>query len=186
MNTNTINIALAPFIKGDTLIQQVAFYVPDMDRAKQAYRALGCKTWTDDIVTAQGKVHDGTFDDNGQIKWPKTIINVAHLAFNYELGTEIELIHYSAGANWHFAKGRIDADGQCSVPFASHMSYHVDDMPGEVLKFTRAGLRVIQDVRTVSHTNPYLVKNGRRYNYVVFDSRGILGFDVKLIKRLDP
>ncbi len=159
---------------------QIAFYVPDMDAAKRAYRALGCDTWVDDMVTAQGKI--GVVKDSR--KHP-TEVNVAHLAFNYQLGIELELIQYKAGNNWHQVGGRVDEANSCAHPFASHMSWHTEDIAVEHSAFESKGLHVIQDVVTLSHTNPHLVESGRKYRYIIFDSRNLIGFDLKLIQRVD-
>ncbi len=156
---------------------QIAFYVPDMDAAKKAYRALGCTDWTDDIVTAQGKI--------GIVKDSRKQVNVAHLAFNYQLGIELELIQYKAGNNWHQVGGRVDEVNHCSHPFASHMSWHTEDIKVERSAFESKGLQVVQDVLTLSHTNPHLVANGRKYRYIIFDSRNLIGFDLKLIQRVE-
>jgi hypothetical protein len=156
---------------------QVAFYVPSIEDAKRNYRILGCTEWTDDVVTAVGTVGK-----------EKDCTNVARLAFNYQLNTELELIRYSAGRNWHQeANGRphVGEDGSCAAAFMSHMSYHVENMYDEVSRLTKFGFKVVQDVKTISHTNQYLLSTGRKYNYVIFDTRAMLGFDLKLIKRLE-
>ncbi len=161
--------------------EQVAFYVPDIAKAKIAYRALGCNVWKDDTVTAKGRVGLR----NQAIDGVDTV-NVAQLAFNYDLGTELELITYVAGSNWHNDQGRVDLDGQTANGFMSHMSYHVTNMDVEVKRLKSTGLgHVIQDVKTLSHTNPYLIEQKRKYRYVIFSTRAYLGFDVKLIQRLE-
>jgi catechol 2,3-dioxygenase-like lactoylglutathione lyase family enzyme len=171
--------ALAEAISGEVgklfpKFEQVAFYVPDMEGAKARYRALGCREWVNDTVTAIGKV--GVKEQ----READTTINVANLAFNYDLGTELELIQYVAGDNWHEHRGT-----DLTRPFLSHMSYHVEDMAGEQNRLERAGFKTIQNVRTISHTNEHLLNIRRKYQYVIFDTRDLLGFDVKLIRRLE-
>jgi hypothetical protein len=46
------------------------------------------------------------------------------------------------------------------------------------------GCELIQEVYTKSHTNPHIA-DSRRYQYMIFDTRGQLGFDLKLIRRLN-
>lgn len=154
--------------------EQIAFYTPDMEAAKKQYALLGCKYWTEDIVTAKGQV--------GQTK---DVINVAHLAFNYDLGTELELIRYEAGINWHNIERRVEGDGNCVASFLSHMSYHVDDMAAEQSRLVKLGFRLIQYVQTISHTAQHLKENRRTYKYAIFDTRRALGFDIKLIERIE-
>lgn len=157
--------------------EQVAFYTPDIEETKRLYRALGCKDWADDTVTASGKV--------GDQRKAEASVCVAQLAFNYDLGIELELIKYVAGNNWHRLGGRVDDEGHCSFPFQSHMSYHVDNLIAEENKFERAGFKIVQRVRTLSHTNPFVIEHKRKYEYVIFDTRRALGFDLKLIKRIE-
>ena len=45
------------------------------------------------------------------------------------------------------------------------------------------GFEVVQDVTTVSHSNPK-VPADRRYRYAIYDTRSVLGFRLKLIQRL--
>lgn len=156
-------------------IEQIAFSTCDIDYSKRQYEPLGITQWESDIVTAKGTLH--TYSQYGE-EGTREIINVARLEFNYDMEVELELIQYLAGDNWHNFQGR-------KGMFQSHMSYHVEDMPSEVQRLKSAGLRVIQEVKTLSHTNPYLLKTGRKYHYVIFDSRNQLGFDLKLIKRIE-
>lgn len=163
--------------------EQVAMYVPHIDEAKhQYYKQFGITDWKEDTVTATGWIGINNNDVRSKLC---LMTNVARLAFNYDLGFELELIHYVAGKNWHHERGRIDEHGDCSKAFASHMSYHVEDMEGAIVKFEKSGLKVIQNVTTISHTNPYLLEKKRKYNYAIFDSRELLGFDLKLIKRIE-
>lgn len=154
--------------------EQIAFYAPQPEAMKRMYRHLGCSNWIDDTVTAKGIVGDGKTET----------INVADLSFNYDLGIELELIRYRAGPNWHQLRDAVDNYGDCVAPFLSHMSYHVEDMAAEKARFNTYGFKVIQDVRTISHTNPALTASGQKYRYVIFDTSRALGFDIKLIKRL--
>jgi len=167
-------------------IEQVAIYTPNIDQTIEEYRRrLGLKDWKLDMVMAEGRVLNPseaiTAPDEQQ--YTKGV-NVAKLAFNYEQGFEFELIQYVAGPNWHEAAGRI-GNGWCREPFASHMSYHIEDMAGEMTRYINAGFRVAQEVRTVSHTSEHLLSIGRKYHYVIFDSRRVLGYDIKLIKRIE-
>ena len=50
--------------------------------------------------------------------------------------------------------------------------------------FKEEGIQVAQEVVTDSHTNPNIAGQ-RRYNYVIFDTREIIGVDLKFIVRLN-
>lgn len=179
---NLIQDALIPRRTADfkmDRVEQVAMYVSDMDRAKANYARLGLTNWVDDTVTGEVKVAYGGNCKNG--------INIAHLSFNYDLGFELELIRYMNGPNWHHANGRIGASGEPydALPFPSHMSWHVEDMTESKSMILAAGFKIAQEVKTIAHTNPYLVANGRKFNYCVFDTRAQLGWDIKLIERIE-
>lgn len=160
-------------------VEQVAMYVPNMDKAKANYARLGLTNWVDDTVTGEAKVAYGGNCKNG--------LNVAHLSFNYDLGFELELIRYMNGPNWHHANGRIREDGlpYDLLPFPSHMSWHVEDMAASKARILEAGFKIAQEVHTINHTNPYLMSNGRKFNYCVFETRTLLGWDIKLIERIE-
>lgn len=161
-------------------IEQVAMYVPDMDAAKASYARLGMTTWHDDTVTGVARVRSGR--DRNDFSQRE---NKALLSFNYDLGIEFELIRYIDGDNWHQQAGRINRDGSCERPFSSHMSYHVEDVDAARRVVAAAGFDVAQEVQTIGHTNPYLIEKGRKFHYVVFNSRHLLGWDIKLIKRIE-
>lgn len=153
-------------------IEQVAIYAPNPNLLiENLSQSLGLTEWVHDTVIAQGDV------------FGREAMNKAKLSFNYQLGYEFELItyHNPSGQDWHSAQGR----ALNGFPFLSHKGYHVEDMEAEKKKYTDLGWVIAQEVKTISHTNPYLIEKKRRYHYVVFDSRKIIGFDLKLIKRIE-
>ncbi len=145
-------------------IEQVALCPNDPVAARELLEAMGIGPWTDDVVVATGTVGG----------WAAT--NVATLGFNYSAlsGNELELLYYTQGDNWMAgAEGRV-----------SHIGTHCTE---EELKrwmefFAARNIFIAQEVHTDSHTNP-AIKDSRRYHYVVFDTRSILGVDVKFIVR---
>ena len=155
-------------------IEQIALCPPDPDRARALLVALGLTDWVRDTVTAEGRV----FGTPG--------VNVAHLAFNYEASApgpkplELEVLHYVAGSNW------IDAGRRGAS--VSHLGMHCteEELDAFRRKFAALGIPVAQEVLTLAHTNPYLLSNGRKYRYVIFDTRSILGVDLKFIVRREP
>ncbi|WP_211257045.1 hypothetical protein, partial [Xanthomonas pisi] len=68
----------------------------------------------------------------------------------------------------------------------SHLGMHVT--AAELAEwrqfFNEEGIQVAQEVVTDSHTNPNIAGK-RRYNYVIFDTREIIGVDLKFIVRLN-
>ena len=160
-------------------IEQVALCPRDPVKAVALLSMLGLEDWAHDTVIAAGSV----YGKGGQI-------NKAHLAFNYQgsrglpLGhdvtpqpkpLELEVLHYAEGANW------MDA-WSSSV---SHLGMHctAEELVEWRAKFAELGYQVAQEVMTQSHTNP-VIDGQRWYNYVIFDTREVLGVDLKFIVRL--
>lgn len=147
-------------------IEQVALCPKDPKRAIELLNKMGAGEWARDHVLAAGRVrYVGR-------------TNEADLAFDYEMlkgANELEVLHYTEGANW------MDKH----APSVSHLGMHCT--AEELLRWRKfmadEGIVVAQEVITVSHTNP-VIKGKRRYNYVIFDTREILGVDIKFIVRL--
>lgn len=150
-------------------IEQVAIAPHDPAAAIELLTALGAEDWARDHVVANGDV----FEKNGR--------NSADLAFNYSLidGREFEVLHYTEGDNWMADPQRINS--------VSHLGQHcTEEELQEFFAFFRArGIKVAQEVFTESHTNP-VIAGKRLYHYVIFDTKAILGTDLKFIVRRDP
>jgi hypothetical protein len=149
-------------------IEQIALRPVDPAKAITFMKEIGLEEWAMDHVVAAGKV------------WDKDGKNEADLAFNYtglNKARELEVLHYTDGPNWMDARGT-------SV---SHLGMHVSAEQLEEWRafFAEKGIPVAQEVFTESHTNPFLLENGRKYNYVIFDTRNIIGVDLKFIVRID-
>jgi hypothetical protein len=80
------------------------------------------------------------------------------------------VLRYKEGLSFHT---RIDED-----IFLSHIGMHVNEIPD-------IDAPVIQHVFTKSHTNSYLHEKRRSYEYKIFNTRGIYGFDTKFIRRIE-
>lgn len=154
------------------LIEQIAIGCSNPALLIEGLKLLGLNQWHRDSVVAVGSVFGR---NNCQ--------NLADLNFNYQLGFELELLHYEQGRNWHE-----DRNEWCYAesPFLSHIGIHVNPMQLEEYKakFKAAGVQIAQEVNTVSHTNP-AIAGKRLYKYVVFDTKELFGFDFKLILRID-
>lgn len=149
------------------LIEQVAIAPPNPEKAIAFLKELGAVDWSKDHVCAFGKV----FGDEDS--------NEADLAFNYNIlgcAKEFEVLHYTEGNNWMNAHG----------PSVSHFGMHCSAEELELWRawFAERNIHVAQEVKTLSHTNP-VIAGKRTYIYAIFDTRDILGVDLKFIVRLD-
>lgn len=148
-------------------IQQIALCPLNVERANALLEKIGLSKWTRDTVLAHGTVHGVEGD------------NVANLAFNYEAfdGNELEVLQYIQGPNW-----MVNAR-----PSVSHLGMHCTEEELDEWKafFKTEGINIAQEVFTQRHTNDYLLNNGRKYHYCIFDTREILGTDLKFIVRIE-
>lgn len=165
-------------------IEQVALRPRNPAAAIALLTAIGLGTWARDHVVAHGSV----------LGVPEQT-NEADLAFNYEATRgltpgermhddevpivkplELEVLHYTEGNNW------------CNYhePSVSHLAMHcdADELAAWDEKFKELGIGVAQEVETESHTNP-VIAGKRTYTYVIFNTRAILGVDLKFIVRHD-
>lgn len=141
-------------------IEQIAIATDNPDEVKRQLAKMDESfggEWTEDHVKTQGFVYGSP------------ALTHANLSFHYDTGIEFEILEYTSGKNWHSEAGR-------QGTFISHIGMHVDEFPE--LPFD-----IIQDVETLSHSNEFLIKNGRKYYYRIYNTRGLFGFDLKLIKR---
>jgi len=149
---------------------QIAIAVPNPEKAREFLTRLGFTDWTIDLVTAKGKVGDNL-----------SAVNVADLSFNYDMfnpdrPVEFEVINYETGNNFHNYL-------PCPIGI-SHLGYHTEDMLDEKERFKRFNIAILQEVRTLSHSNPDMPK-GRHYHYCIFDTVDQCGFYIKAIKRIE-
>lgn len=148
-------------------IEQVALCPTDPAAAIALLTRMGAGEWARDHVKASGNV----FGAGGT--------NEADLAFDYEMlkgANELEVLHYTDGTNWM----------ERSPNTVSHLGMHCSAK--ELLRWRKfmadEGFKEAQSVRTFSHTNP-VIKGKRSYNYVIYDTRAVLGVDIKFIVRLE-
>lgn len=174
-------------------IEQVAIMVGfNRERAMAFLAAIGLTDWVHDHVKATGAV--GIIEPTS---------NEADLAFNYQTtrgmyGTpgasgsadisqlrplEFELLTYTEGSHWLDEDVGLAFDGAC----VSHLGMHVtaEELVQWKLKMAELGVDIAQEVRTQSHTNDFLLKTGRRYHYTIFNTRQIIGVDLKFIVRIE-
>ncbi len=149
-------------------IEQVAICPRDPAAAKELLTAMGAGGWHDDHVVATGSVFGVA-----------PLTNEADLAFEYNLlrgASELEVLNYTEGDDWMKRHG----------PSASHIGMHCEEEELDQWKefFKARSITIAQEVWTKSHTNP-VIADSRRYHYCIFDTRDILGIDVKFIVRRD-
>jgi hypothetical protein len=151
-------------------IEQIALCPTDPERAKALLTDMGALAWALDHVEGSGTV------------FGFSTCNEADLAFNYELGPtkplEVEVLHYTAGVNW-----MMDPDRQNSV---SHLGMHCTFAELEEWKtfFSDRHIYIVQSLTTLQHSNP-VIAGHRRYEYTIFQTKDILGVDLKFIVRLN-
>lgn len=150
-------------------IEQLALVINEGHRtlALEFLADIGITDWVEDTVRADGSV----FGVAGQE-------NTAQLRFNYDAfdGKELELLRYTEGRNW------IETQGAC----VSHIGMHctASELVDWRAFMAWRSIPVAQEVFTSSHTNP-VIAGKRRYNYVIFDTRWLIGVDLKFIVRID-
>jgi hypothetical protein len=141
-------------------IDQIAFHALNEDDEKRIKIELGLQDaeWIEDIVEARGTVKGR----KGK--------NIAKLLFNEDYGIQVEIIRYLEGPNYaeDIPGGEI-----------AHIGCHWDGV-GRIPTFPGV---MVQNVRTVSHTNEEVNRAGRRYHYTIFDSRPMFGVHFKVIAR---
>lgn len=145
-------------------IDQVAYISHSETDTRRIKEALGLQDaeWVEDICVARGTVRG------------KPSENKARLLFNYDMGIEVEILQYLEGDNYasNLSGGRI-----------CHIGIHSTVRPGPDVP-TFPG-RIVQQVETLTHTNPFLIETGRQYRYTIFDTLGTLGVYTKVIERLE-
>lgn len=167
-------------------IEQIAFAPPVGAHAlAQAFlRSLGWDgEWVHDTVIASGTMQGA---DGEEIE----VLNKASLSFNYDSSAwravandrlnamdaeplECELISYRAGNNW-LQGGKI--------PCISHLGMHCTEEELTQWKafFAVKRIPIAQEVETIHHTSA-----PRKYHYCIFNTRPVLGTDLKFIVRKD-
>lgn len=163
-------------------IEQIALYPENSVRARAFLAKLGMSEWFHDDVVARGSVFT-----------EKDCENTAHLAFNYQAGNgsdadaakplELEILDYREGENWMDV---MTDSGEVGWPGAvSHLGMHVTEE--QLIEFDQVmrdeSIEIAQSVVTQSHTN-LAIKDSRRYKYVIYDTRFLIGVDLKFIVRL--
>lgn len=144
----------------DRKLDQICYYAADMKARLKIKQLLGLEhaTWISDTVTG----------DLSLPPFAKIYASRAFLEFNYDMGTEIEILTYLEGPHWHQENAK--------ASFLSHQGIHVSD-------FFQMDAPMVQTMRTTGHTNRYLIEKKRTFMYHIYDTRRTLGLYTKQIKR---
>lgn len=147
-------------------IEQIAICPQDPIAAKKLLSDMGATEWSEDHVVADGFV------------FGETAKSEADLSFNYSLieGKEFEVLHYTKGNNWMKIEDRPNS--------VSHLGMHCteDELFKWIAFFVKRNIDIAQEVQTTSHTN-LIIAGKRTYLYMIFDTKSILGVDLKFIVR---
>jgi len=143
-------------------IDQLAYIAYNDEDERKIKIALGLQDaeWIEDIVLAAGTVRGVEGE------------NTAKLLFNYDMGVEVEILRYTEGPNYasNLVGGRL-----------CHVGIHADaGVPAPTFDAP-----IIQQVLTQTHTNAYLLGNGRKYRYTIYDTFAALGVYTKVIERIE-
>lgn len=143
-------------------IDQLAYIAFNDEDEAAIKKALGLERaeWVEDECIASGVVR-------GVIG-----VNKAKLLFNYDMGVEVEILRYIEGPNY---ASELPAGSMC------HVGIHASG----VSPAPSFDAPIIQQVKTRSHTNEFLLKTGRRYQYTIYDTFDALGVYMKVIERIE-
>lgn len=144
-------------------IDAIALAPPDAAKAIELLTMLGLDEWSSDIAKAGG-VTRGSFEEYE-----------SELHFNFQASNDaplLEIVDYKKGATWF--------SGSCVSHLGTHCSE--EELEEWKTKFAALGIAVAKEAFTYSHTNPAIAEK-RRYHYVIFDTRAILGVDLEFIVR---
>jgi hypothetical protein len=154
-------------------LNQIAFCVPDLERAKELLTGLGAKFEMEDELTMTGKFGKN-FADNVPIK----------LSFDYEMlkeCNELELIESKDARHWH------QNERSNNKSFLSHIGVYCESFTE--LKIIRHnlveihGYKEIQMTQSQNHTNKRQDGTERHYVDCIVDTSEFLGFNIKLTAR---
>lgn len=156
------------------MFHQVAMYCPDgVHDAVRTYRSMGFGEWSRDRATLKG------IQQSSDGSWHEFEV-AAEMAFNYQaMPMELEFLHYAGHGHRHAEREKLTR-----IPFISHMSVHVDSVRAQMeLMRSVYGMRPYWLFVTSEHSNPN-VRGKKRFVECIFDTRQMLGYDIKCIERI--
>lgn len=159
---------------------QVAMFCPDGALAAvQHWVDLGYDNWIEDNAVLKGKLLKGKLLVNHSVRYDD-VKTEATMLFNYDImPMELEFLEYRGPSRWS-GRGAV-----YTQPFISHMSVYVDDVIWETRRLREIlGKPPFHRFITTNHTNPGVVGK-KRFIESIFDTHDLLGYDTKLIQKVD-
>lgn len=159
----------------DYQFHQVAIFCPrGADAAVAHWEELGYDNWIEDNAELKGLLmnhHTGGYEET---------VTKARMLFNYDImPMELEFLEYYGPSRWQVEQN-MGVD-----PFISHMSVYVDDVIAETQRLVGLlGKKPFHRFITQNHSNPGVVGK-KRFIESIFDTRDFLGYDTKLIQKVD-
>lgn len=152
----------------DLKFHQIAIYHHDPEMAMEEWCEMGFNNWTGDRAELVGT------------EWSMPSSKVGTMWFNYDIAPlELEYVKY----NREYRHSADDRDGH--PPFLSHMSTYCEDVYSVAYRlWSQYRLVPYHRFVTKNHLNPYVLEKGIRFMEAIYDTRNLLGYDVKLIQRV--
>lgn len=156
----------------DLKFHQLSVYHADPEKAIHFWKERGYDKWLYDFTRLVGTECDEPIDKHEEV-W-----------FNYDLfNHEFEYIRYDNG---QLSRLYPHENGQHG-PFMSHWATFVDDLDSKMEEIqSEFGLKPYCLVRTFEHKSPVLNASRKRFYQCLYDTRRLLGHDVKLMQRVMP
>lgn len=165
-------------------MHQVAIFCPGSANGPVAFWTdAGFTNWIEDNAVLVGELTRPAQYPIPAMKLPGSqagrVHTQARMLFNYDImPMELEFLEYHGPSRW-------DAVGSHEDPFISHVSTYVDDVIWETKRVMGlTGEPPFHRFITTDHTNPGVVGK-KRFIESIFDLRSIMGFDLKLIQKVD-
>lgn len=150
------------------MIQQIAFYTPDIDESVEDLMQAGYGRWVRD------RVEGVAWMDSGSVGVPY----IARLAFNYDImdGIEFEFIQPLTTPNYIAARGI--SPGQ-----VAHVGWHLEGLAAAIDLNETWGLWELPDMEVYTTHHAGAVPSDRAYHYRIFESERFPSL-VKIIRRI--
>jgi hypothetical protein len=151
---------------------QVAMYYPHIEQVEDVvamWQRMGHDYAEDNAALRGAKVNKATGE------WEDSVVQ-AKMLFNYTImPMEFEVLHYSAGPHRYVGE---------QSPLLSHFSVYTENLEREAgLLADALGFGPYYRFTTEGHTNPR-VKGKKRFTETIFDTRSLIGADLKFIQKV--
>jgi len=141
-------------------IDQIGIRPKDPKAAQELLVAIGAKLWAYDNSNAEGTVYGIRGSHSSEV------------CSNYTLApesVELQILDYLSGPNWL-------ANKEGSIVAYFGMDTDEDALKGWKVFFEERDIKIVQEVKTTSHTRPLYDK--KQHHHCIFGTRDILGVDI--------